>query len=80
MTGGGVNALLVVHNNYKNFITLQVVYNNSMATYDEVLALDKKLKIRQGQLQFLTIELYKSKSKLNPSFMSKTYNEKNIPY
>ena len=51
-----------------------------MATYDEILALDNKLKTHQKYLQFLTIEIYKSKNKLYPSFMWKTYNEKNVPY
>ena len=60
--------------------TLQVVYNNYMATYDELLALDNKLKIHQRHLQFVAFEIHKSKNKLNPSFMWKTYNEKNIPY
>ena len=52
------------------YISLQVVYNNCMATYDELLALDNKLKI----------EIYKSQNKLNPNFMWKTFNEKNVPY
>ena len=60
--------------------TLQVVYNNYMTTYDELLALDNKLKIHQRQLQFLAIEMYKSKNKLNPNFMWKTYKEENILY
>ena len=51
-----------------------------MVTYDELLALDNKLKIHQRHLQFLAIETYKSKKKLNPSFMWKKYKEKNIPY
>ena len=50
-----------------------------MATYVELLVLDNKLKIHQRHLQFLAFEIYKSKNKLNPSFMWKTYNEKNIP-
>ena len=56
--------------------TLEVVYNNYMATYDDFLALNNKLKTHQ---KFLVIEMYKSKKKLNPSFMWKTYREKNIP-
>ena len=51
-----------------------------MATYDDLLALENKLKTHQRHLQFLAIEIYKSKNKLNPSFMWKTYNEKIIPY
>ena len=53
-------------NKYK---TLQVVYNNYMATYDDLLALDNKLKTHQKYLQFLAIEIYKSKNKLNLSSM-----------
>ena len=47
--------------------------NNCIATYDELLALDNKLKTHQRHLQVLAIEIYKSKNKLNPSFMWKTY-------
>ena len=32
--------------------TLQVVYNNYMATYNDCLALEKKLNIHQWHLQF----------------------------
>ena len=37
--------------------TLQEVYNNYMATYDEHSASDYKLKIHQRHLQFLAIEM-----------------------
>ena len=50
---------------YIKYKTLQVVYNNYMATYDELLALDNKLKTHQSHLQFLATEVYKSKNKLN---------------
>ena len=45
-----------------------------MATNDELLAFDNKLKTHY--LQCLATEIYKSKNKLNPSFMWKTYKEK----
>ena len=51
-----------------------------MATYDNLLALDDKLKIHQRHLRLLAIEIYKSRNKLNPSFMGKTYKGKNVPY
>ena len=35
-----------------------------MGTYDELLALDNKLKINERHLQFLAIEIYKSKNNL----------------
>ena len=53
-------------------------YNNYVATYDEHLALDNKLKTHQRHLQFLAIETCKPKNKLNSSFMWKIYKEKNI--
>ena len=37
-----------------------------MAPYDDILALDNKLKTHQSHLQFLTIEICQSKNKLNP--------------
>ena len=46
-----------------------------MATNDELSGSVNKLKIHQGHLQFLAIEMYKSKNKLNASFMWKTYKE-----
>ena len=49
---------------YNKYKTLQVVYNKYMAKYDDVLALDNKLKTRQSHLQFLAIEIYKSKNTL----------------
>ena len=42
--------------------------------------MDNKLKIHQKDLQFQAIKIYKFKNELNPSFMSKTYKEKNIQY
>ena len=60
--------------------TLHVVYNSYMATYDELLPFDHKLMIHQRYLQFLAIEIYKAKNRLNPSFMWKTHQEKNVPY
>ena len=44
--------------------TLEVVYNNYMATYDDLLALNNKLKTHQRHLKFLVIEMYKSKKNL----------------
>ena len=46
-------------------MTLQVVYNNYMAAYDDFLALDNKLKTHQRHLHFLAIEIYKYKNTLN---------------
>ena len=47
---------------YNKYKTLQVMYNNYMAKYDDVLALDNKPKTHQRHLQFLAIEICKSKT------------------
>ena len=47
-----------------------------MATYDELLALDNKLKIHQRHLLFLVIEICKSKNKLNQVSCGKHKGEK----
>ena len=53
---------------YNKYKTLQVVYNNYMATYDDLLALDNKLKTHQRHLQFLAIEINKLKINLIHKF------------
>ena len=50
-------------NKYK---TLQVVNKNYVDKYDDVLALINKLKNHRRRLQFLALEIYKSKNTLNP--------------
>ena len=50
-------------NKYK---TLQVVKKNYVDKYDDVLALINKLKNHRRRLQFLALEIYKSKNTLNP--------------
>ena len=37
-----------------------MLYNNYVATYDDLVALDNKLKTYQRYLQFLAIEICKS--------------------
>ena len=51
-----------------------------MQRVEKVQYKSKKLKIHERHLQFLAIELYKSKNKLHSSFTRKTYKEKIIPY
>ena len=50
-------------NKYK---TLQVVNKNYVDKYGDVLALINKLKNHRRRLQFLALEIYKSKNTLNP--------------
>ena len=49
---------------------LRIVYKNSHADYETLLKLDNAVSIHQRNLQYLMIEIYKTKKNLNPSFMS----------
>ena len=51
-----------------------------MTIYVDLLAWDDKLKTHQRHLHFLAIKIYKSKSKLNPSFIWKTYKKGYFPH
>ena len=52
---------------------LRIVYHNSHADYETLLKLDHAVSIHQGNLQYLMIEIYKTKKSLNPSFMSEIF-------
>ena len=48
--------------------TLQGIYNNYLAKYDELLTLDNKPKVNQRHLEFLFIQINRCKNNLNASF------------
>ena len=49
--------------------TFQVVYNEYNKSYKELLQLNNNVSIHQRQLQYLTLEVFKSLIYLNPEFM-----------
>ena len=51
-----------------------------MATYDELLDFDSKLKTHQKYLQFLAIEIYKSKNELNPQVSCEKHIRRKISH
>ena len=58
----------------------RIVYKESLADYEALLTLDNAVSIHQHNLQYLMIEIYKTKHKLNPSFMSEIFETRNIHY
>ena len=52
---------------------LTIVYKNSHADYETLLKLDNAIPIHQRNLQYLMLEIYKTKNSLNPSFMSEIF-------
>ena len=52
---------------------LRIVYKSSHADYETLLKLDNAVFIHKRNLQYLMIEIYKTKKNLNPSFMSEIF-------
>ena len=61
-------------------IALRIVYKNSHADYETLLKLDNAVSIHQRNLQYLMIEIYKTKKNLNPSFMSEIFEARDVQY
>ena len=59
---------------------LRIVYKDSHADYEALLSLDNAVSIHQRNLQYLMIEIYKTKHNLNPSFMSEIFETRNVHY
>ena len=59
---------------------LRIVYKNSHADYETLLKLDNAVSIHQRNLQYLMIEIYKTKKNLNPSFMSEIFEARDVQY
>ena len=55
---------------------LRIVYKDYISTFKN-LEIDRSVNIHQRNLQLLMVEIYKTKSNLNPSFMKKIYEEIN---
>ena len=49
---------------------LRVVYKNSHADYESLLKLDNAVSIHQRNLQYLIIEIYKTKTNWKPILVS----------
>ena len=59
---------------------LRLVYNNSTASFEELLQLDGSFTIHQRNIQKLATELYKVKHNLSPQFMNVIFPSSDNPY
>ena len=59
---------------------LRIVYKNSHADYETMLKSDNAVSIHQRNLQYLMIEIYKTKRRPNPSFMSEIFEARDVQY
>lgn len=51
-----------------HYKTLQIVWNNYMATFGDLLTLNNELKIHQKHLRLRAVQIYQSRNKPNPRF------------
>ena len=79
--------ILMFHDRYLNTKVnktheraLRIVYKDTHADYETLLKLDKAVSIHQRNLQYLMIEIYKTKNSLNPSFMRELFKPRDIDY
>ena len=63
-------------------MNLRIVYRDPESSFDELLglAIDNSVSILQRTLQLLIIEIFKTKKKLNPSFVEDIFVEKTYTY
>ena len=58
-----------------HFRTLQIVHNNYVKSYQDLLNFSNDISIHQKHLRLLAIEVYKSLMNINPEFMWKFFNK-----
>ena len=59
---------------------LRIAYKDTHADYEALLNLDNAVSLRQRNLQYSMIEMYKTKNSLNPSFMRELLKPRNLQY
>ena len=59
---------------------LRIAYGCNTSQVKELLERENSVSIHQKNLQLLMIEIYKTRKRLNPSFMIEIFDEKTVPY
>ena len=60
--------------------SLRIVYNDSNASFENLLERDQSVSVHQKNLQYLAIELYKRKNNLSPEIMNEVFMIRDIPH
>ena len=63
-----------------HFRTLQIVHNNYVKSYQDLLNFSNDISIHQKHLRLLAIEVYKSLMNINPEFMWEFFNKNSLQY
>ena len=59
---------------------LQLVYDDSLSTFEELLNIDKSVTIHHRNLQVLATELYKVRHGLAPELINDIFKKRNVTY
>ena len=59
---------------------LRIIHKDSTSNFQELLSKSNSVSVHQRNLQPLLIEIYKTVHNLNPTFMTRVFEEKNVPY
>ena len=59
---------------------LQLVYDDSLSTFEELLNIDKSVTIHHRNLQVLATELYKVRHRLAPELINDIFKKRNVTY
>lgn len=60
--------------------SLRIVYNDSNASFENLLERDQSVSVHQKNLQYLAIELYKRKNNLSPEIMNEVFMIRDVPH
>ena len=58
----------------------KIIHKDSTSNFQELLSKSNSVSVHQRNLQLLLIEIYKTVHNLNPAFMTKVFEEKDVPY
>ena len=59
---------------------LRIVYKDTYADYEASLKRGSAMSVHQRNLQYLITEIYKTKNRLNPSFMRELFKPRDLQY
>ena len=60
--------------------SLSLAYNDNVLTFEQLLTRKKSATTHERNLQLLMVEIFKTKSNLNPHFIIDIFNDRRVSY